>query len=324
MQGDTSHSVVRGPHNGAGRITPALPAWLREMYPLQTRSLEVGGQRMSFVEEGLPGGPTIVLLHGNPTWSFLYRNIIPRLSGRYRVIAPDHVGFGLSDKPSDPAYYTLERHIANFTELMHALQLKNVTLVLHDWGGPIGLGYAVTEPQNIARLMLMNTWAFVPQSPKFRLPLGLRLARRRGLGDLLVSRLNLFVTRGLRLGTHRPIPGAVMKAYKFPFPTAASRAGVLAFPRMVPLREADPAYTRMVEIQAGLKNITAPVDILWGLRDPVFSRLPAYLLRDAFKNSSEPVFLPDASHFLQEDRPDAVAAKILEEKKAAATLKILS
>lgn len=313
----------RTPRNGSGQQAPPLPQWLREMYPFQTRAIDLDGLRLSFVDEGPAGAPPVVLLHGNPAWSFLYRNIIPRLSARYRVIAPDHIGFGLSDKPRDPAYYTLDRHIQNFTALVRALDLKDLTLVLHDWGGPIGLGHAVGDPGNIARLVLMNTWAFVPPA-NYRLPRALRLARGP-LGEFLVARMNLFVTRGLRMGTCRPVPGAVMDAYKFPFPDAASRAGVLAFPRMIPLREGDAAYARMLEVQNGLKSITAPVQILWGLRDPVLTRLPAYLLRDAFKNSSEPVFLRHASHFIQEDAPEAVAAKILEEKKASSgvTLKIL-
>ncbi len=279
---------------------------------------------MSYVDEGAPGAPPILLLHGNPTWSFLFRRIIPRLVERYRVIAPDHIGFGLSAKPADPAWYTLERHIAGFTTLVESLQLRNVALVLHDWGGPIGLGYAVQHPENIARLVLMNTWASVPHSPgPPELHWGLRLARG-GLGPCAVQRLNLFVELAMRRAVERRLTPRELDAYRFPFPDAASRAGVLAFPRMIPLRPGDPAWPTMSAIAAGLARITAPADILWGKRDPVFSGLYAYLLRDRLKNARAPVFLENASHFVPEDAAEAITERILTERKAAVALKILN
>ncbi len=279
---------------------------------------------MSYVDEGAPDAPPIGLLHGNPTWSFLYRAIIPKLSGRYRVIAPDHIGFGLSDKPADPAWYTLERHIANFTALVESLDLKNVTLVLHDWGGPIGLGYAVAHPENIARLVLMNTWASVPHTPELpELNWALRVARGP-LGSFTVRQLNLFVKLAMRRAVERRLTPRELEAYRFPFPDAASRAGVLAFPRMIPLRPSDAAWQTMSNIEAGLAKLTAPAEILWGKRDPVFSGLYAYLLRDRLKNAREPLFLENASHFVPEEAPDAIAERILTERKTAVALKILT
>ncbi|MCI0355534.1 MAG: alpha/beta fold hydrolase [Acidobacteria bacterium] len=310
--------------SGAADGAPQLPAWLREMYPFHTASLPVDGGRMSYVDEGAPDAPPIMLLHGNPTWSFLYRGIISKLSARYRVIAPDHVGFGLSDKPSDPGWYTLERHIANFTTLIESLQLRKVTLVLHDWGGPIGLGYAVAHPENVARLVLMNTWASVPHSPDPpELHWGLRLSRG-SLGPFTVQRLNLFVELAMRTAVARKLTPREFDAYRFPFPDAASRAGVLAFPRMIPLRPGDAAWKTMSAIESGLAKVTAPSDILWGKRDPVLSGLYAYLLRDRLKNAREPVFLDKASHFVPEDAPSAIAERILTERKAAVALKILT
>lgn len=303
--------------------SPPLPAWLREMYPFRTAGVAVEGGRMSYVDEGVPDASPIVLLHGNPTWSFLYRNIIPKLTGRYRVIAPDHIGFGLSEKPADSTWYTLERHIANFTALVESLGLKKITLVLHDWGGPIGLGYAVAHPENVARLVLINTWAAVPHAPDPKLHWGLRIARGP-LGNFTVCGLNLFVELALRMAVQRRLSPREFDAYRFPFPDAASRAGVLAFPRMIPLRTEDAAWPTMTAIEAGLAKITAPADILWGKRDPVFNGLYAYLLRDRLKNAREPVFLENASHFLPEDAPDAIAERILTERKAAVALKILT
>jgi haloalkane dehalogenase len=304
--------------------SPQIPAWLRKMYPFRTAGVQVEGGRMSYVDEGAPDAPPIVLLHGNPTWSFLYRGIIPRLSARYRVIAPDHIGFGLSDKPGDPAWYTLERHIGNLEALIAALDLRKITLVVHDWGGPIGLGYAVAHPENIARLVLLNTWASVPHaSQPPELHWGQRISRGP-LGHFTVCRLNLFVELALRMAVARRLTPRELDAYRFPFPNARSRAGVLAFPRMIPLRESDAAWHTMSAIEAGLAKITAPADILWGKRDPVFSALYAYLLRDRLKNAREPVFLEQASHFLPEDAPDAIAERILTERKVAVALKILT
>lgn len=304
--------------------TAQLPPWLREIYPFRTASLPVDGGHMSYVDEGAPDSPPIVLLHGNPTWSFLYRGIIPKLSGRYRVIAPDHIGFGLSDKPADPVWYTLERHIANFTALVESLDLKKITLVLHDWGGPIGLGYAVAHPENIARLVLMNTWASVPHTPEPpELNWALRLARGP-LGSLTIRNLNLFVKLAMRRAVERKLSQRELDAYSFPFPDAASRAGILAFPRMIPLRAGDAAWPTMSAIEDGLAKITAPAEILWGKRDPVFSVLYAYLLRDRLKNAREPLFLENASHFVPEDASDVIAERILTERKAAVALKILT
>ncbi|MGH9531831.1 MAG: alpha/beta fold hydrolase [Terriglobales bacterium] len=320
----SAHANLVTATSGTGEHAPQIPAWLRELYPFHLASLSVDGGRMSYVDEGAPDSPPIVLLHGNPTWSFLYRSIIPKLSARYRVIAPDHIGFGLSNKPADPAWYTLERHIANFTALIESLELKKVTLVLHDWGGPIGLGYAVAHPENISRLVLMNTWASVPHTPDPpNLHWGQRLTRGP-LGPFTVQRLNLFVELAMRTAVARKLTPREFDAYRFPFPDAASRAGVLAFPRMIPLRPSDAAWRTMSAIETGLTKITAPTEILWGKRDPVFSGLYAFLLRDRLKNAREPVFLEDASHFAPQDAPDAIAERILSERKAAVALKILT
>jgi cis-3-alkyl-4-acyloxetan-2-one decarboxylase len=292
-------------------VLPSIPESLRKSYPFRTRTLRVEGQSMSFVDEGSANAPALVLLHGNPTWSFLYRKTITKVAERFRVIAPDHIGFGLSDKPQDPRYHTLERHIANLTALIQALKLEKVTFAMHDWGGPIGLGYATAHPENIERLLLINTWAGLP-GPEFRLPMGLRLIRG-GLGDFLVGKMNAMVTRGIPAGTVHKLSPEVMQAYELPFADPRSRTAMTAFARMVPLKPSDAAAPKMTEIAERLKNIQARVEILWGARDPVFSsKLTAYVLRDAFPNAAEPVFLPDASHFVPEDAAEQITDKLLD------------
>jgi pimeloyl-ACP methyl ester carboxylesterase len=294
-------------------VLPQIPDSLRKLYPFRTRTFAVDGQKMSFVDEGAPDAPALVLLHGNPTWSFLYRKSISKLAERFRVIAPDHVGFGLSDKPSDPAYHTLERHIANLTALIDALELEKITLVLHDWGGPIGLGYATAHHENISRMLLMNTWgAPPPPGTKLKLPLALRILRSN-LGEWLVRKFNVMVKRGIPSASERPIPAEVMAGYELPFAEPSSRTAMTAWERMIPLKPGDAACAKLAEIAAGLNGIQARVEILWGAKDPVFrSKLPAYMLRDRFPNSAEPVFLENASHFVPEDAPEQITDKLLE------------
>ena len=292
---------------------PQIPESLRKLYPFRTRNLTVDGQKLSFVDEGAASAPALVLVHGNPTWSFLYRKSISKLAERFRVIAPDHVGFGLSDKPADPRYHTLDRQIANLNALIEALNLKKITFALHDWGGPIGLGYATSHPDNVSRILLMNTWAAPPPpGTNFKLPFALRVLRSNA-GEWLVRNFNVMVKRGIPSASARPIPPEVMAGYELPFTDATSRAAMTAFERMIPLRPGDAAYSKLAEIAAGLKNVHARVEILWGARDPVFrSKLPAYMLRDSFPNSAEPIFLENASHFVPEDAPEQITDKLLE------------
>jgi haloalkane dehalogenase len=292
---------------------PQIPDSLRKLYPFRTRTFAFDGQKISFVDEGAASAPALVLLHGNPTWSFLYRKSISKLAERFRVIAPDHVGFGLSDKPTDPGYHTLERHVANVTALIDALKLEKVTFALHDWGGPIGLGYAAAHPGNVSRILLMNTWGDPPPpGTEFKLPLALRILRS-SLGEWLVRNFNVMVKRGIPSASARPIPAEVMAGYVLPFAEPSSRTAMTAFERMIPLKPGDAAYAKLAEIRDGLNGIHARVEILWGARDPVFrTKLPAYMLRDRFPNSAEPVFLENASHFVPEDAPEQITDKLLE------------
>jgi pimeloyl-ACP methyl ester carboxylesterase len=294
-----------------------LPEWLRDLYPFRTRTVQVADCRLSFVDEGPPHAPAVVLLHGNPTWSFLYRNTIQRLSPEYRVIAPDHVGFGLSDKPADPAYHTLARHIANFTELVEALQLRDFTLVAHGWGGPIGLGYATAFPGNVARLVLVNTWACnLPNLHRIKLPWRLRFAASGRMGTFFDNLLNLSMHATFNSRTYRPLSDWALEAYTYPFATRASRVAISAFTQMFFKPDAA-TRARLAEIQAGLQRIEARAEILWGMRDPVLTRLAAYLLRDDLRHAAEPTFFPDASHYLPEDLPDALPDVLLRPSAAA-------
>lgn len=293
-----------------------MPEWLRERYSFRTRTVEVPPWRMSLVDEGPPDAPALLLLHGNPTWSFLFRQLIRQAMPGRRVIAPDHVGFGLSEKPRDPEYHTLERHIENLEALVEALDLRDITVVAHGWGGPIGLGYAVRHTGNIARLVLCSTWALpIANAGRVKLPLRIRLASSGRIGRFLDSQLNLSIAAWVSSRAFGTPSDWTVEGYKYPFPTMTSRAAIGTFSRMF-FEPSERDRATMEKTYKALKDITAPADIIVGESDPLMTKLPAYLLRDALPNAHEPIFVPKASHLLPEDAPDALARIVMQEKPA--------
>ncbi len=264
------------------------------------------GARVAYVDEG--SGEPIVMLHGNPTWSFLYRNFIADLSKTHRAIAVDHIGFGRSDKPLDGTY-TLAGHIANFTSTMDALDLRDVTLVMQDWGGPIGMGWAIEHADRVKRLVIMNTWAFrVPGGTRL-MPL-LELFREPMVGEAMVQGANMFVEGFLPLGIHRKeILPEIMPAYRAPFPDWNSRVAVARFPKDIPVGDEHPSTPAMGHIQDNLGALNVPTLLIWGIHDPAIG--PAVM--DVWKSiypHAETHTIADASHFLQEDAPAEIIARI--------------
>lgn len=297
---------------------PDLPEWLRDLYPFRTRLATIGQYHMSLVDEGPTEAPVLLLLHGNPTWSFLYRDLIRQAGERFRVIAPDTIGFGLSDKPQDESYHTLTRHIENLGALVDALGLAQFTMVAHGWGGPIGLGYAVSHPEKISRLVLCNTWALpTANSSRHKLPLAMRVANSGRIGRFLDSLLGLSMASAVASRTHRKPSDWVLEGYRYPFPNLPSRVASGAFTRMY-FEEGNPARRTMTETYDQLKNVTAPATILFGELDPILSRLSAYLIRDALRGAREPIFVPEASHLLPEDAPSVLAEAAMNEQRSPA------
>jgi pimeloyl-ACP methyl ester carboxylesterase len=276
---------------------PELPEWLHEAYPFQTRTFDVGGETISFVDEGPRDAASFVLVHGSPVWSFLFRDSILRLRDTSRVIAPDLVGFGLSSKPQDIAIHTLDHHIAILTSFLDGLTVERFSLVLHGSAGPLGLAYTAAHPERIERLVLVNTWGtMVPNID----PKKASLLRGHGIMGKLFGKSSVEATVSVEVA--RKLDDMTIEAYKFPFQEAPPNA-VKAFCDM--LFDPDAAtIATMKNVETGLKKITAKAEILHGLKDPVLTRLPAYLLRDALKSSYEPMFLPNASHLLPEDAPE--------------------
>jgi haloalkane dehalogenase len=265
--------------------------------------VSAGGVRLHYVDEGPRDAAPILFVHGNPTWSYLWRRPIAALSERgRRCIAFDHMGFGRSDKPPEPKRYVLRAHIDNALALIDELDLRDATLVAHDWGGPIGLGALVERPDRFSRAVLINTWAW--ELPSF-LPPFLREFRTEGLGEILALGGNLFVESIPGGMATRDTDPVMMDAYRAPFPDYWSRVGTLAFQRDIPLTERDRSARLMGSIHDRLEGLELPVTHLWGMRDTVFRPVFIDQWRELFPQA-EVIELADAAHFVPEDRPDAV------------------
>jgi haloalkane dehalogenase len=204
-------------------------------WPYKPRWFESSDGRMHYIDEGPRAGRPVIMVHGNPTWGYLYRNFIPPLvKAGFRVIVPDHLGFGRSDKPDNPELYRIPRHAARFEALMESLDLRDATVVPHDWGGPIGLSWAARHPERIRSLAILDTVAH-PLQERVKLPL--HLFRTPGIGELMVKGLHAFVRMFLfKAGVvHRErFTPEVRAAYLAPHPTWASRTSILVFPREIP------------------------------------------------------------------------------------------
>jgi len=270
-------------------------------FPFTPHYFDNNAFQMHYVDEG--SGEPIVLVHGDPTWGYLYRNFIHALARHQRCIVPDHMGMGKSGIPQEQYPYRLQHHIANFENLLLHLDLHDVTLVLHDWGGPVGLGFATRHPERVKRLVLMNTWAFAPWpgGPFPRLLEIIRSAR----GEKFVLEKNGYLEPAL-LGTTFHIENLtqeVMDAYRAPFPTPASRLAMLCWSRDIPVSEADPSYAEMKRIERGLSRfLDTPTLLVWGMRDPVLSE-PVLRTWQSIYPRAITYEIEDASHFLQEDAP---------------------
>jgi haloalkane dehalogenase len=270
-------------------------------YPFTSHWLEVAGQRLHYVDEG--EGEVVLMVHGNPTWSFYWRHLIRGLCERYRCIALDHLGCGRSDKPAHWPY-RLAGHIDNLGELVTRLDLERVTLCVHDWGGPIGLGVARREPERFARYVITNTAAF----HGVRAPWRIRACRTPGLGALAVRGLNAFARAAtfMAVADHARMTPAVRRGYLAPYDSFETRIATLRFVQDIPLVPSHPSWDTLSEIEAFLPALREqPVALAWGERDWCFTprvrrewqrRLP----------HAEALVCEAAGHYLLEDAHDDV------------------
>jgi cis-3-alkyl-4-acyloxetan-2-one decarboxylase len=272
-------------------------------FPFEPRYLSAGDVRLHYVDEGPGDAPPLLFVHGNPTWSYLWRKPLAELpaQGR-RCVAFDHMGFGRSDKPAHLGPYTLQTHIDNALALIDELDLRDLVLVAHDWGGPIGLGAMLERADRLRGLVLMNTWAW--ELPSF-LPPFVREFRTEGLGEILALGGNLFVESIPGGMARRDTDPVMMEAYRSPFPDYWSRVGALAFQRDIPLTERDRSAALMGTIHERMQELDVPVTLVWGMRDRVFQPVFLDQWRELFPHAKV-IELADAAHFVPEDRPDAV------------------
>ncbi|HEU4972435.1 MAG TPA: haloalkane dehalogenase [Gaiellaceae bacterium] len=270
-------------------------------YGFEPGYVEQDGLRMHYVEEGL--GAPVLLLHGEPTWAFLYRKMIPSISRVARVVAPDYLGFGRSDKPTRIEDYSYDFHYGSIERLADALDLRDATVVVQDWGGPVGLRLAVEHPERIARLVILNTGIGAGRAPS---PEWLRFREfmRRVGSDLVPGQL-------VRLSCLTDPGDDVIEAYNAPFPTPESKAGVLAFPELVPTEIDHPSAAKMLEVRAALESWERPALVLFSDSDPIFSTVAAEHMASRIPGAGPAEIVVGASHFLQEEKGEEVAARIV-------------
>ena len=287
---------------------------ISDEYPFAHNFFDSPMGAMHFVDEG--AGDPILMLHGNPTWSFLYRKFIRAFVPTHRTVVPDHIGFGLSDKPVEEAAYSIEGHIRNLHGLVEALDLRNITLVMQDWGGPIGLGMAARAHERVSRIVVVNTFGFYPPAEgmdpeNLRLPAPLRLMRTGGIGDFLVRRLGFFERQAMPTAVgNKSAYKKVRHAYTGIFQNRNDRAGVMAFPRLIPTNSKHPSAQIMLkETGPYIDGFQGPAQIFWGMKDPFF---PIEVLH-AWKKRlphAEVTEVPTGKHYIQEDAPDHIIQKL--------------
>jgi haloalkane dehalogenase len=269
-------------------------------YGFAPRYVEQDGLRMHYVDEG--EGAPVLLLHGEPTWAFLYRKAIRELAPVARCIAPDYFGFGRSDKPAERAWYSYDGHSASLERLVDELDLRDVTVVMQDWGGPLGMRLAVERPDRVSRLVIMNTGILAGRPPsdvwlRFR-----DLVRSAG-GDFQPGRL-------IRTTCTTELTDDVVAAYDAPFPAPESKTGALMFPELVPTEPDHPSAAAMLDVRDRLRSWDGPALVFFGDSDPIFSPRVAERIAELIPGAELQDPIPGAGHFLQEDAGEEVGRRI--------------
>jgi haloalkane dehalogenase len=269
-------------------------------YAFEPHWLEHDGMRMHYLDEG--AGDPVLCLHGEPTWSFLYRKMVLPLAQAGRVVAPDYLGFGRSDKPTEIGWYTFDRHYSSILRLVETLDLRSLTVVVQDWGGPIGLRLAVEEPDRVERLVIMNTGVGGGRAPSDTW-LRFREVVRARAGDLDISRL-------VAAGCARGLAPEAAAGYEAPFPTGESKAGALAFPELVPAEPDHPNTAPLLAVRDALGRWEKPTLVLFGDSDPIFPPPVADRIADLIPGALPAETIKTAGHFVQEDAGEEAAERI--------------
>jgi pimeloyl-ACP methyl ester carboxylesterase len=287
-----------------------LPLPHPELYPFTPKPFTSNGHGLSYLDEGV--GDPVVMLHGNPTWSFYFRNLVLALRDNYRCLVPDHIGCGLSDKPGTDRYdYAMKSRIDDVERWLDSLGVtKNITLVVQDWGGMIGMGFAARHPDRIARIVATNTGCTRLPATK-RLPFTLKVGRNSKLGEWLILKQNAFCRAAAKwCVTRKPLSPEIRAMYLAPYDTPANRIAVLKFVQTIPLTPADAGYDIVSGVEASLpKFANVPTLLLWGMKDFVFDR---HFLGEWQRHvpHAETHVWPDCGHYLLEDATDEVIPRI--------------
>ncbi len=269
-------------------------------FPFQSRFREFDGLRLAHLDEG--DGPPVVFFHGEPTWSFLWRKVIPPVrDAGYRCIAPDLPGFGRSDKPIELDWYTYDRHVEAIAPLLEELDVRDATIVVHDWGGPIGLRLAAEHPERISRIVVLDTGLFTGHQPMTEAWIAFR--------DFVARTEDLPVGMLVRGACKRDPGQEVIAAYDAPFPSAESKAGARAFPLLVPTSPEMPGAQAGARVLEALRGDTRPKLVLWADSDPVLPLEVGRRFAEALGTEVAQV-IGDASHFLQEDAGEEIGRVI--------------
>jgi len=284
-------------------LDPTTADWAPE-YPFSSNWLDRDGLRLHYVDEGPEDAPAMLMVHGNPTWSFYYRRLISEFSGEYRCVVPDHIGCGLSDKPQSGYDYRLRSRIEDLEALVEHLGLKRVTLVVHDWGGAIGMGFAGRNPELIERIVVFNTAAFRSE----RIPFSIDICRIPGFGPLAVRGFNGFalVAQIRAIHDRGKLAGPIGRGYLAPYNNWANRVAIQRFVEDIPMDPKHPSYSTLVEVEEGLKQFNDhPMLIVWGDEDFCFDTS----FREEWERrfpQAEVHALADASHYVLEDAHDKI------------------
>lgn len=282
-----------------------LPPDIRIEYPYSTHSLTLSsGVNMNYLDEG--SGPVVIMLHGNPTWSFYFRALINQLSAfGFRCIVPDHIGCGLSDKPED-YNYTLRQRIKDIEELIDYLDLSKYSCVLHDWGGAIGCGLAGRRPQAIDKLVLLNTAAF----RSMRIPLRITALKLPFFGEILIRGLNCFARFATNMAVEIPLKPSVKRGMLWPYRSWADRIAIWSFVKDIPLHRWHSSSDTLLEVEAGLAKLRdKPVQLVWGAKDFCFN-LHFHARFQSYFPQAKSIIYPRCGHYILDDMGQDASQKI--------------
>jgi haloalkane dehalogenase len=273
----------------------------RSLYPFASHHLPLDSLRYHYLDEG--AGRSLLMVHGNPTWSFYWRNLVFAFRDRCRAVVPDHIGCGMSDKPQDYPY-RLSQHIENLVRLIEHLDLTDISLLVHDWGGAIGLGAALQVPDRVARIVLFNTGAYPPPYIPFRI----RVCRTPILGQWAIRRLNLFARAALSMAVnkHERMTPAIRAGLLAPYDSWENRVAIHRFVADIPMSQRHPTWQTLADIETGLPTLAdRPIMAIWGMRDWCFTPVCLDRFLAVFPDA-EVHRLEDAGHYVVEDAHEEI------------------